>query len=100
MYKIKSLNGVVDSWILGEAEEWENAPNDFSPENYTDWIVIDGEWVRDAEKAALARNKQPFESWTWNSETFNWEPPVEMPQDGESYEWDEDSTSWKLVEAE
>lgn len=35
---------------------------------------------------------QPFSSWSLNEETFQWEPPVEMP--GVDYAWDEDSLSW------
>jgi hypothetical protein len=39
---------------------------------------------------------QPFPSWSLNG--YVWEPPVPMPDDGEPYMWDEDTTSWKLIE--
>ena len=37
---------------------------------------------------------QPFTSWTLNETTCLWEAPVEYPDDGNSYGWDEDSQSW------
>ena len=32
---------------------------------------------------------QPYASWTLNSTTCYWEPPVTYPSDGKSYVWDE-----------
>ena len=40
---------------------------------------------------------QPFASWTLNSTTYFWEPPVAYPSDGKDYKWDESSTSWKEI---
>jgi len=41
---------------------------------------------------------QPFASWELNETTFLWEAPVEMPEDGEMYTWDEETTNWVLIE--
>ena len=41
---------------------------------------------------------QPYPSWTLDSDTFFWEPPVAYPDDGKRYAWDEDTTSWVEVE--
>ena len=41
---------------------------------------------------------QPYASWTLNAQTASWEPPVEYPEDGNQYVWDEETTSWDLVE--
>jgi hypothetical protein len=35
-------------------------------------------------------------SWVLNEDTCLWEAPVEMPQDGNMYIWDEATTSWVL----
>lgn len=35
---------------------------------------------------------QPFASWTRNGSL--WEAPIEKPNDGKRYHWDEDSLSW------
>ena len=41
-----------------------------------------------------------FESWVLDETTCLWVAPVEMPDDGKEYRWDEDSTSWvEIVEA-
>jgi len=39
---------------------------------------------------------QPFNSWILNEDTCLWEAPVLMPDDGENYKWNEDTTSWEL----
>jgi hypothetical protein len=41
---------------------------------------------------------KPFDSWVLNETTCLWESPVEYPQDGSVYTWNEDTTSWDLVE--
>jgi hypothetical protein len=37
---------------------------------------------------------KPFDSWTLNETTCQWEPPVAYPDDEENYSWDEKTTSW------
>ena len=41
---------------------------------------------------------QPFESWTLNEDTCSWESPVAIPEDGNSYLWDEETKNWILEE--
>ena len=40
---------------------------------------------------------QPFPSWTLNEDTCLWDAPVAYPTDGERYQWDEETTSWVLI---
>ena len=40
---------------------------------------------------------KPFASWILNESTWLWEAPVEMPDDGKIYQWDEATISWKEV---
>jgi hypothetical protein len=40
---------------------------------------------------------QPFASWTKDEETYLWQPPTPMPEDGKRYAWDEETTSWVEV---
>ncbi len=42
--------------------------------------------------------KQPYPSWTLNEDTCNWESPVAYPDDGKKYNWNEETTSWDLLE--
>ena len=39
---------------------------------------------------------KPYASWTLDA-SFDWQPPTAMPDDGEKYNWDEATTSWKKV---
>jgi hypothetical protein len=40
---------------------------------------------------------KPFTSWTLDEATCTWQPPVEMPDDGNVYNWNEETTSWSLA---
>ena len=37
---------------------------------------------------------QPYASWLLNDDTCLWESPTPRPDDGGTYTWDEDTTSW------
>ena len=41
-----------------------------------------------------------YASWTLNDDTCLWESPVAYPDDGQMYEWNEDTTSWDLITEE
>ena len=41
--------------------------------------------------------KQPFNSWTLNEDTCQWEAPVAYPDDGKRYNWNEEITNWEEV---
>jgi hypothetical protein len=40
---------------------------------------------------------KPFDSWTLNENSCLWEAPVAMPDDGQQYNWNEETTSWDLI---
>ena len=40
---------------------------------------------------------KPFDSWTLNEETCNWEAPIPYPDDGQIYSWNE-TEGWILLE--
>lgn len=39
-------------------------------------------------------DKKPYPSFVMNTDTYLWEAPVAYPDDGETYIWDETTTSW------
>ena len=43
---------------------------------------------------------QPYASWSFNEDQWQWEPPVPMPADDSFYEWKEDLTAWEKIQAE
>jgi len=41
---------------------------------------------------------KPFASWLLDEDTCLWNAPVPYPDDGNRYQWDEDSLSWVVYE--
>ena len=39
---------------------------------------------------------KPFNTWILNEESCYWEAPVPFPNNGNSYEWDDETVSWVL----
>ena len=78
--------------------------------------LLGGRWVQTSYNANIRKNyagigykydatldafipPQPFESWTLNEETAQWEAPTPYLDDGKRYSWDEATTSWvEIVE--
>ena len=40
---------------------------------------------------------KPFNSWVLNETSCTWDAPVSYPDDGQKYEWDEDTVNWVLA---
>ena len=41
---------------------------------------------------------KPFNSWTLNEDTCLWKAPIEYPNDGKKYKWNEENQIWDLEE--
>tara|TARA_Y100000389_G_C17291030_1_gene428051 strand:- start:221 stop:598 length:378 start_codon:yes stop_codon:yes gene_type:complete len=39
---------------------------------------------------------QPFSSWVLNEESCIWEAPVAKPDDGQKYDWNEETQQWDV----
>ena len=50
-------------------------------------------YIYDVERDAFIP-PQPFPSWVLNEFSCTWESPVPYPEDGNEYEWNEETTSW------
>ena len=105
---------VVDNNILddGTANENEQQGIDFLTDlhSHSNWkqTYTDGTrknyagkgYTYDADKDAFIPQK-PYDSWTLNNDTCRWIAPVDYPSDASQerqYHWNEDSTSWVLIE--
>jgi len=53
-------------------------------------------YTYDVQRDAFIPPK-PFASWTLNESYCLWDAPTPMPQDGKSYQWDEQSLSWQEI---
>ena len=99
-------NNVVLRVTVGD----NNDPN--GDEGYQ-WLIdnLGGTWVKTSYNATIRKNyagigftydsvrdafipPKPFESWTLDEVTCQWEAPVARPTDGKIYYWDEATTSW------
>jgi hypothetical protein len=40
---------------------------------------------------------KPYPSWVLDKETWLWNAPTPLPNDGKLYDWDETTVSWKEV---
>tara|TARA_Y100001970_G_scaffold283973_1_gene400387 strand:- start:19 stop:399 length:381 start_codon:yes stop_codon:yes gene_type:complete len=40
---------------------------------------------------------KPFKSWTLNEDTCQWEAPITRPDDGNYYDWNEETKQWDLI---
>ena len=50
-------------------------------------------YVFDIERDAFIPPKV-YNSWVLNEDTCQWEPPIDYPDDGKRYMWDEETTGW------
>ena len=49
--------------------------------------------IYDAEKDVFYA-PQPYPSWVLSIETYSWEAPIPMPEDGKAYDWNEEDQTW------
>lgn len=96
---------VIDSGLFGDSKSWiKTSYNTYGGVHYDEngnpdngialrknyagiGYIYDS--VRDAFYAP-----QPYTSWILNEQTCIWEAPVEKPQDGKLYVWNEETLSW------
>jgi hypothetical protein len=53
-------------------------------------------FIYDQQRDAFIPPK-PFNSWTLNEDTCQWESPVAYPTDGQRYKWNETIQNWELI---
>jgi len=99
----KVNNGLVEQVIVAEAEFFDTFV-DSSP----------GEWIQTSYSGSIRKNfagkgysydktrdafipPKPYASWILVEDTCLWKAPVAYPDDGKSYDWDEETTSWVEV---
>ena len=119
----KVINGIVetvhvveqdyiDTGALGDPNNWiqtsyntrggvHYAPNSNTPD---DGVALRKNYAGkgytyDKTRDAFIAPK-PYPSWVLDEDTCWWKAPTPYPEDGKSYDWDEDTTSWVEVERE
>jgi hypothetical protein len=91
-----------------------NDPN--GDEGYQ-WLIdnLGGTWVKTSYNGTIRKNfagigytydserdvfiaPKPFESWLLDEQTCTWQAPIPYPSDGLTYQWNESTTQWDLVD--
>ena len=103
-------NNVVLRVLVGD----NNDPN--GDEGYQ-WLLdnLGGTWVKTSYNATIRKNfagigytydealdafipPKPYPSWILNEDIAQWYAPVEHPNDGQLYSWNEADQSWDIIE--
>lgn len=97
----------IDSGLVGDPKLWiQTSYNTYGNVHYGQdgqpdgGIALRGNYagigyIYDAENDVFY-STQPFPSWSLDTSTWLWNPPITYPDDGGNYYWDEASTSWAL----
>jgi len=110
----KVNNGIVERVIVAEAEFFDTFVDDSagtwiqtSYNTYGGEHKLGGTPLRknyagigfsyDSTRDAFIPPK-PYPSWILNEDTCLWESPVAYPDDGNMYNWNEETQTWDLVE--
>ena len=96
----KIENNVVSQVIVAEAEFFDTfvdtTPGEWIQTSYNNNIRKNFAgigYTYDKERDAFIP-PQRYISWTLNEDTCQWEAPVAYPEDGNVYDWDEETISW------
>lgn len=107
----KIEDNIVTNVVVVDNEYEENG------QEYLNSLGLDGIWIQTSYNSNFRKKyaaigdtydpivdgfkpPQPYVSWIWNSDIWQWEAPVEMPSDGQFYSWDEETLAWKLSDSE
>ena len=89
----QEINGVdfltkLTGWSIWKQTSYNNnIRKNFAGKGYT----------YDEDRDAFIPPK-PYNSWTLNEDTCFWEAPVAYPDDDNEYRWNEETTTWDLIE--
>jgi hypothetical protein len=92
---IVSEQDFINSGHVGDSFLWvQTSYNNNFRKNYAG-VGYTYDRVRDA---FIPPKNHP--SWILNEDTCLWDAPVDMPDDDNKYTWNEETTSWDLIEVE
>lgn len=93
---------VLDAGVVGDPKNWVQT----SYNTYAGVHLLGGTPLRknyagvgytyDIQRDAFIPPK-PFDNYVLNEETCQWEPPIDMPNDGNLYIWDDINIGWIAI---
>ena len=109
----KVNNGIVEQVIVAEADFFDtfvdSSPGQWIQTSYNTHggVHANGETPLRKNYAGIGMTydttrdafyaPQPYPSWVLDEDSCLWESPTAMPDDGNSYTWNEETTSWDAV---
>jgi len=104
---------VVDNSVLIKADGTES---ELKGKQFLNTLLGTATWKQTSYNATFRKNyagigytydntldafisPKPFDSWTLNETTCQWEAPVSLPEDENLYGWNEDNQEWDLIPA-
>jgi hypothetical protein len=94
---------VIDSGVVGDPTAWiQTSYNTLGGVHLKGGTPLRKNYAGigysyDTQRDAFMPPK-PFESWVLDEETCFWNSPKPYPEDGKSYDWDEEVQDWVLDE--
>lgn len=93
---------VIDSGVFGDPSMWIQTSYNTHGGQHPNGKPLRKNYAGigysyDAERDAFIPPK-PFASWLLNEETCLWEAPIQYPNDGKYYRWDENALAWVLLD--
>ena len=84
--------------VLGVYEKIDSSYESDGVGGFKDvWHTIPLSDEEKTEKIAVTKQNSPYPSWIFVEETCTMNPPVEYPEDGKRYQWDEEETNWIMT---
>lgn len=99
----------VDKFITSDILESDGDKGfKYIKDNNSDlWVYIDDNFENHSNNVAIGMvlndklnaftRPQPFPSWTFDEKSGSWNSPVENPNDGKTYSWNEENLRWEEV---
>ena len=86
-------------YILNESDEYVEGP-DQSKAFRANFAGIGHKYDSENDIFIEPCYDPSFDSWTVNTTTGQYEAPIEYPDDGNNYQWDEETMQWRIQLAE
>jgi hypothetical protein len=109
----KLENNIVKQVIVVSNQDILNEQGQESEQKGIDFCsnLLGGTWIQTSYNAKIRKNyagigysydkdrdafiaPKPFNSWILNEDTCIWNAPVAYPQDGNRYQWNEETLNW------
>lgn len=104
--KINADNIVENVLVVPDEQEHRG-------EEYLNELGLEGRWIQTSynsnirkkfagigdeywEAEDVFRPSSYLPSWVFNSETWEWEPPIPKPDDQNNYDWNEELQQWEV----